>query len=133
MWNANVVCFFSWDCVKHLTALPRRRNPEEASQQFAHYIGQYLQLKYAVGITKKKKKERKKENKTKEKKKKNNRGRLESFPNDYVLMQNNAEHPQVRNGQDDAKPKSPKGRLGLIVQSYHHDTFCLTLSVGRTL
>ena len=44
-------------------------------------------MKYAVGITKKKKKkERKKEKKTKEKKKKNNRGRLESFANDYVLM-----------------------------------------------
>ena len=29
MWNANAnaVFFFSWDCVKHLIASPRRRNP----------------------------------------------------------------------------------------------------------
>ena len=40
--------------------------------------------------------------------------------------------------RDDAKQKMPEGTawvdLGkFIVQSYHHHTFCLTLSVGRTL
>ena len=53
----------------------------------------------------KKKKKRKKERKEQ----KNNRGQLESFANDHVLMQNNAEHPQARNGQDDAKQKMPAG------------------------
>ena len=60
-------------------------------------------------LPKKKKKKERKKRKQKKRKKKNNRGRLESFANDYVLMQNNAEHPKVRNGWDDAKQKMPEG------------------------
>lgn len=66
---------------------------------------------------------------------------MESFDNDYILMFNfnvKQHPPQVRKCMDDAKQKLHEVTawvdLGkFIIQSYHLDTFCLTLSVGRTL